>query len=417
MTSSLTVVRTGASTVNASLTRDTTISGHLTFSTTEVLCQTPIRDAGTFRYLYCMVSANGTSGSSTFKLRKSGADSAVGLTIAAGVTGGMVDSTNSESFADTDEASYRLVTGAGGSVTFRDVSIQFDPTNKADCISFLVARGLFSMTANSDNQFFIPNGYIDSLHTVESERKLRVRAAGTVRDMAVYVSSNARTSTTNFRPMLNGSPVGNNIQFAAGATGLVEDPTPEIAVAVGDDLYWRVTTGTGSGEAITTAFASCTFASTRHEFLMIAGHGTGTTINAGATSYFSMAGRLFGEGNEDQAELGFDGAQYCDFDFRVKDLNIWITVNTLDTTVDAIFLRKNRTSVPKIRITTSTVGLLEANSIWATFYGGGDTISYEVDCSSATAGSLSLLYISSVGCVHKAPPPPRAKRRVFQRSR
>lgn len=418
MTSSLTICKTGASTVNSGNTRYSTIAGHLTFGSQEELTTTPCPPAGSFKYLYVYVSANSTSGGSTLKMYTAStwngttAASSLSVTID-GTTGVFLDTTNSCSVAG-NFANYRLVVTGGGSLTLRVVSAQFTPTTVSECHTWLMARGVVSTSADSQTSYMLPSGYLDALNTTESLRTFRIRTPGLIYQFSANVSANARTTNTVIRTRKNAANGACSVTFGNLETGWKNSISSE-NVVVDDDFNYQIVTGTGAGgtEAISIAFVFCQFLSTRHEFIMLASSGGGTTLTAGTLRYCAPAGRMFLEGTESQAELGSGVATYCDFHFAVKDLAIFTGTNSLDVTTDVVYLRNNNVSFPKIRITTGDDDtLLMLAGIISWYVGGNVPFSYELDAQSATTGTLGVIWMSCVGCVHKAPPP--RKRRPLQ---
>src|SRR3990172_4977365 len=70
---------------------------------TETHYERPVRDAGTFSNLYCYVSTNTASVTSTVTLRKNLADTALTVSYTSDQTGIKEDNANSVSFVATDE--------------------------------------------------------------------------------------------------------------------------------------------------------------------------------------------------------------------------------------------------------------------------------------------------------------------------
>lgn len=72
------------------------------------------------------VSSNTYTGSSTFVLRKNGANSALSVTVPAGTTGIFSDASNSEDFSSTDLANYAWSGGTSGSGTARYFQVDME---------------------------------------------------------------------------------------------------------------------------------------------------------------------------------------------------------------------------------------------------------------------------------------------------
>ena len=83
---------------------------------TETHYRLKLREAFTFSQLYVKLSAN-TTGASTIRLRKNGADGNLATSIAASTSGNFSDTTNSDACIATDEVTLQHTWGAGGAVT------------------------------------------------------------------------------------------------------------------------------------------------------------------------------------------------------------------------------------------------------------------------------------------------------------
>ena len=80
------------------------------------------------------LTTNSVASTSTFKLRKNGADTALSINIAASTTGLFEDTTNSVSLASGDDINYILNSGGSGSQTIRYASIRFIASTPAATI-------------------------------------------------------------------------------------------------------------------------------------------------------------------------------------------------------------------------------------------------------------------------------------------
>src|SRR3972149_1458373 len=334
------IVNSGGAGTADGATNYLSIAGNVVASSTEVDREFPIRDAGTFSKLFVRVSANTTTTvTSTVTLRKSKADTSVVASIPAGATGIFEDTSNTASFANTDEVGYKVTVpsdGGGKSVTIQITGINFEPSSSG-CISFLGSSGNQSAGTPDVTRFILPTGALGDVGT-ETNQKYRVRQSFTSSDFYVYVLTNARTTSTTFGTRKNGVNGNQSVTFTAGQTGAMEDTSNTDSLVAGDDFNYRVTTGTGTEDLFFRAISSTLTNSTVY-FPMLVGNssqGSPTSITGGTTVYAPPSGRLI------QAPSSTESASqiYPRFDFRATELGVYVSENTT-TSPSNITLREN----------------------------------------------------------------------------
>src|SRR6185503_3776891 len=104
---------------------------------TEANVETPVRDAGVFSKLYTWVVQNDVGASSTITLRKSRVDTALLVTYTSSQTSLKENTSDTVSFAATDEASWEItVPSVSGThtVTVEVIAVIFTPTTTTDCV-------------------------------------------------------------------------------------------------------------------------------------------------------------------------------------------------------------------------------------------------------------------------------------------
>src|SRR3990172_625891 len=135
------IVNSGSAATVDGATNYLSLAGNVNNSSIEVDREFPIRDAGTFSKLFVRVSANTTTTvTSTVTLRKSQANTSVVVSIPAGATGIFEDTSNTATFAATDEVAYKVTVpdeAVARSITISAYGIQFSPDLASDCVSFL----------------------------------------------------------------------------------------------------------------------------------------------------------------------------------------------------------------------------------------------------------------------------------------
>lgn len=426
MAASLTVCRTGAATMNSGLTRYSTIGGHLTLGTTEAAVQTLANDSGSFSNMGIYVSAfsltGGGSPTNTFSLNKNGTTTAVSVSINGT---GLFESASSVAVTNTDLINYESVNGGtSGSITFRTAFIQFTPTALQNTITHMIARGAVNYNFDNATYYAPPNGYCDALGSTEGPRQIPIRFPATARDLHAYINSNARDpgGNTYIRWRVNGANTSPVLTIAGGTTGQVTSGNA-VVMAADDTCNFAVENedaggGTGlpgdvDGGTIAIALMAITLTASRGEFAMISSQSSGGVSMAALTlHYLAVGGRTFSETTEDRAEA------LPHFPMYVRALEAYIVNNTLDLNRALVTLRKGGVS----SALAASIALLHDQIISSGpqkihITSGVDTISIEVDTTDESSGAAEIQWTSLVGCFPKAPPPPRQRRRVFQRSR
>lgn len=101
--------------------------------------ETKMRGSGTIRNVGMYASSNTSDQTTTFTMRKNGADTAVTFTIAATTTGAFSDASNSFTYADGDTVCLKSVRAAGGANTITLTRTFAEIVPDAEAASFLPA--------------------------------------------------------------------------------------------------------------------------------------------------------------------------------------------------------------------------------------------------------------------------------------
>ena len=313
------------------------LAGKLLENATEARQQTIVRDAGTFSNLYVRATANTTTtASSVITFRKSVADTALAVTYAAAETGAKED-TDSVTVAATDECNYQVAVASNAgttAITLSIIGITFTPTNSANTITFLSASTSNNWNNASETEFqFINGGSAVITAANETTAQVTMRGSYTLSDFYVFAESNARTNDTVFRIRKNTADGNSSITFAAAETGAKEDTSSTESIVSGDIVNYSVTTGTGT-ELLATSTISCTCISTANEFPLIGTVDAALAQNFNVTNFKAISGLI---GNSTQAEA--DVQIEPNFTFSVKNLNAYVSANTIATSASTITLR------------------------------------------------------------------------------
>ena len=206
-----------------------------------------------------------------------------------------------------------------------------------------------------------------------------------MRNLAVYVSANARTTNTIVKSRKNTADGNLTITIGPGATGFFEDTTNADTLAATDDYATATLTGTGT-ETLTCQSISLDFVSSGGQGLTINGRGVGFTIPAASTNYFPIGGAL----NAGTTEAG--AQQKPRHRVRFTGLKVHVQSNTI-TAASVLRLRKNGANANMIcNIPASTNNYITDTTNTDTFE-TTDDISIQL-VAGATGTSLSLRLIT-----------------------
>ena len=350
------------------------------------------RTAGTLTNLCINITANDRA-ASTFRTRKGTANANILVDITGSTTGKFEDITNSDVVSAGDDWHAVITIGSGGSVFSAWASsilfaantntvhrIGGSPSGTAINLASVTNPG--SLYGNGDWQ----SGAADSL-VGET-----VRTSGTLKNLYVYVSANARTTTTTFKSRVNSAAGALTLDVTAGATGSFEDTANTDTISSGDLINWAATTGTGT-QSLTARIVAVDFITTNGNFQFVNGTPGGTAQAAGVTTYYSIAGTLSTSTTEANTALE------TNLIFTASKLQCNISANTivLNSTLKS---RKNSGAGNQtVDITALTTGIFQDASNSDTYI-ATDTADYQVvtpsTATSITIRSISMLANSTV---------------------
>lgn len=351
---------------------------------------TPIREAGVFSNLFTYVSANTTLVNSTFTLQKSLADTSVIVTYTSGQTGIKEDTSNTDSFANTDEAAYEgtVANDASGAktITLEVIGIQFEPTDTSVCLTPMITA-LSASNSSAAQCFFLPNG-VNVFNIIEANFKYRVRNSFTSSNFYAYVSSNASSSIV-FTTRKNGAAGNQTVSFGATQTGGKEDITNTDSLVASDDFNSSID-GTGAS-SVTFTTTSTNNKNTSNQFIELGGTSAGVSVNFNVTTYFSVSGVLEPLTTEAKRQI------YPRFDFTAKELISYVSVNTIATSATTVTLRDNGAdSSVTVSYAAAETGLKNDTSNTATISSGTDEIDYKI-VTPNTSGAITFRWIGMLG--------------------
>lgn len=255
--------------------------------TTENQLQTTWRTAGVFSNMYCRVSANTLTSSTTITYRVGAADGNQNIVITAGSTGEFSDSVNTDTVSGGNQVNYKMVTGASGTIiTVRSLGIQFAPTSSGNTVNKLGCNGSIADTAAGVSYYNCIAGTLAKA-TTESDCQFKNKATATLQNMYVFVSANS-VSVATVTSRINGSNGNLSISIPSATTGALEDTTHTDSIVSGDLVNTMV-----NGSVVTTftiTNIAVDYVTTTGLTHYVNGLSTGVTVNNTTSTNAFIAG-------------------------------------------------------------------------------------------------------------------------------
>lgn len=318
--------------------------------TTETQSQITYRTAGTVTNLWCNVPTNTINADCTLNLRKNGADGNNGLSIPTSTTGTFEDTTHSDTVTAGDELSLLLdVNGSSGNILVTTASSLFAAS--ADTTTHLAAYGNASFSIASTSHFLNLSGQNASANTVENSANQYFGVGGTLKNLFVYINTNARTTTTTVQSRKNGGNGNLTVSIGSTATGVFEDTSNSDTISATDVLCTTFVTGTGTG-SITPKVIATEFLTTDSKSVMFAGRlSTGWDIAFGITRYLSVGGAI-------SSPLTTESQTYTKAlaNFTLSNLSVYVSANTVNGADTVTLIKNGSTTALTVSVTSSTTG-------------------------------------------------------------
>lgn len=360
------------------------LNGLIGQSATESEKQFTARTAGAITNLLVYVSANTITATSTIRTRKNGANGNNVLTIASSTTGEFEDTAHSDTVSAGDKFNYQSVTGATGtSMGVRLMKVEFAASS--DTVKFLGTGNGAGFSTASTSRFFPLAGQNGSFSSVEDNVEWLVRTGGTLKNMCIRVSANARSTDTVYGSRKNGANGNLTVTVAASSTGFFEDTSNSDTLASGDTANLHITTGTGTG-SITTQLVKAEFLTTTSSWPMVSGGISSAALGPSTTNYLAVEGDSGNNStteanNQIKTRLAFTArymAMYLSFNGITAQSDITVRKNGGDTGITA-------------SVASSTTGVFE-DLTHSAAYVSTDTIVYKF----VIGGSGSALNVRSL---------------------
>lgn len=223
------------------------------YVTTETNAKGLVRAPGTLSRLTTYIAANTSTNAATLTTRLNAADATQTISVAAGVTGLVEDTTHTDALVAGDEVNYKTVTGAGtANTTCQQIASTFE-----SAATSWDARVASTRTAGSSYGTTVPNyqavdGAGVGVQATEANVELLVPFACYSSNLiVVVVATSGSNNTQDLRSRINGAD-GNQFVTLAGATGTLEDVTHYDTYAAGDlmSMCWDQMTNASFGQRL-----------------------------------------------------------------------------------------------------------------------------------------------------------------------
>lgn len=349
----------GTSAQTSNTTRYSIISGYYNLQTTETNSEIISRGSGFYSRLWVNVTSNTLNGNTTITFRKNAADGNQTLTISSSTTGTFSDDVNVDITANADKVCTKRVTaGSSGLIGVRALSYVF--TADSNTMTILAANpggsNTTSYTTQNATRVNQITGYWVNGTGTNSHSYHEVRVAGTLKYMMINITSNARTTTTTFRPWKNGAAANINIAVTSGQTGQLEDTSNTDSVAVDDTIVFAIITGTGTQSIAGSLMKIGYETTTSHSFNATTYFGN-DTHGTSVTRYYPLNG-LMDQANQTTDTYEARVSTIC----TAKFLGIRIPTNSITANSTCTFRKNNSDTSLAITIASGVTGWLEDTS-------------------------------------------------------
>jgi hypothetical protein len=350
-------------------------------STTEINRRTTWRSPGVISKLLVKIIANTASLSSTLYVRKNGIDTSLGVTIASGFVGIIQQTIDTVTIAAGDTLVYKTVSGGTGTIQFVIMSVIFDATTNT--ITREIAMGRAATTSGT-TQYAQISGDRSGTSAVEANLESRIKKPGTFKYAYLYISANARTTTTPVTLRKNRTDTGITWNVTAGFTGPLENTNTPIIVAAEDEVDWKIVYAVDANNITIEMFAIDFESDDNYTFISAGSTGASSdiTIDFGTTNYFSISGAM--RENPTEAETRYP----LRLPLQFSNLSIHGQVNTLNGATN-IRVRKNGAYVNESITIGAGVQTWHADDVNIDNAIETDEVTIEVACA-GTSGTLTI---------------------------
>lgn len=213
-----------------------------------------------------------------------------------------------------------------------------------------------------------------------------VRAAGTIRNLRVRVSSNTHTGSSTVRSRVNGSDANLSISIPASTTGSFTDTSNSDSVSSGDVVGVHIATAS-TGSAQFTAIAAVFDSTSAHGFLGLYG---GPGFSGGTTYRLTVgSGTLLANSTAETQWQRSAVAAYT-----LANLRFYVVSNSANNSATARLRKGGANGNQVITIPSATTGAFEdtdnSDSIAA-----GDLVNFNLVTTSISSGSFAAISLQA----------------------
>ncbi len=359
----------------------------------------PWRTPGVFSKAFIHVSANDRA-ASTWVLIDGATPLNLSISITGSATGEFKDDTHTDTVSAGASLAYRLITGSGGtSFVDRAAGVIFTATSNT-----ATRFGGFSsptISVDSTNVFQPITGQTaNTAPAAETEAQFKLRMAGTLRNLQMYVAGNSRITTSTLESRINSAPGAQSISILAAATGVKEDTTHTDTVAANDLVCSNLAMSTGGGSlVINCSGMDLETTSQSHRVL----GAILKTVNANTTQHYAPSGNMNGSTTESDYQV----------DARMTDtfgnLTINVITNTLSNAATLTFRKGGADGAQSISIAAGATGVKE-DTTHTDGVAANDLINYKLV---TITGGTSIIF-NNIGITSgMGSAPPAARRRLI----
>lgn len=326
---------------------------HSLSSATEADVQITHHVPGILSNLWVFVSANSQTTTVTIRTRKNAGNGAQAISVLTTATGEFEDTTNTDIVSDTEKWNYQVDASAGANtITIKMMSILFAANTTTS--ERLACVGSTTFASASVSSFMQLCGLLTTFNSTENRSESRFNTSGSLKNLFVYISANARTTATTFRTRKNTANGAQSVSVGNIATGVFEDTTNTDTIVTEDLVNFGIATGTGT-QTITIKVLAVDFVTGNNTFQFACGDcNAGGNVNQAQTFNFPISG------NSNLATATENNvAADTNLAFIGSNLTCFVRTNTLSVTLTAR-LRVNAANVNQsIAILTTTTGMFE----------------------------------------------------------
>lgn len=384
-------------TTAAAATRSTPISGPYANNAVEARVQMTLRTAGEFSNLAVIVASNANTGTSTVFLRKNTANGNLNVSIPTVTTGTFEDTTNTDSIASGDLVCLQVITGATGTLGITNFSTQFSASSNTS--QKLISTNDANFSTDSVTNFAPLSGSL-AWGATEANCQTKFRTAGTIKNAALFVRVNSRTTTSTIGTRKNGAAGALSISIGAAVTGILEDTTNSDTIVSTDLACYFITTGTGGGNLNVTTLG-VDFETTDNKFQTSGGLAAGTSLT-NLTRFFALH-----NGTAFTSEA--TAASECNLAFTASRVGAYCSANAATGASTIDFRINSASSAVTCSAGAGLTGWFEDTTNSANVV-ADDNINIRIV--SGTGGAITWHTVTLVGET-SAPPPPTGGARSF----